>query len=95
MGLYEVATVFYGSNWEKNKEAKDFTLEIMKELKRNVDEWTAKYDYWFSIYSTPSESLTDRFCRMDKEKYGSLENITNETTTQIHIIMMLKKSSSI
>ncbi len=78
IGLYEVATVFYGGEWEKNREAKDFTLEIMKYLKQNVEEWTEEYDYWFSIYSTPSESLTDRFCRMDKEKFGSLENITDK-----------------
>lgn len=78
IGLYEVATVFYGGEWEKNKEAKEFTLKIMKELKRNVEKWTEEYDYWFSIYSTPSESLTDRFCRMDKEKFGSIENITDK-----------------
>lgn len=78
IGLYEVATVFYGGEWENNKEAKNFTLEIMKELKRNVELWTEEYDYWFSIYSTPSESLTDRFCRLDKEKYGSIENITDK-----------------
>lgn len=78
IGLYEVATVFYGGEWEKNREAKDFTLEIMKYLKQNVEEWAEEYDYWFSIYSTPSESLTDRFCRMDKEKFGSLENITDK-----------------
>ena len=78
IGLYEVATVFYGGEWEKNKEAKEFTLKIMKELKRNVEKWTEEYDYWFSIYSTPSESLTDRFCRIDKEKFGSIENITDK-----------------
>lgn len=78
IGLYEVATVFYGGNWENNKEAKDFTLQIMKKLKECAELWTEEYDYWFSIYSTPSESLTDRFCRMDKEKFGSLENITDK-----------------
>ncbi len=26
-----------------------------------------QYDYHFSIYSTPSEDLTDRFCRLDTE----------------------------
>ncbi|MBF0713412.1 anaerobic ribonucleoside-triphosphate reductase [Gemella sp. GH3] len=78
IGLYEVATLFYGGEWETNKEAKQFTLDIMKELKRNVDLWTEEYDYWFSIYSTPSESLTDRFCRLDKEKYGSIKNVTDK-----------------
>ncbi len=78
IGLYEVATVFYGAEWETNNEAKQFTLDIMAKLKNCVEKWTEEYDYWFSIYSTPSESLTDRFCRMDKEKFGSLENITDK-----------------
>ncbi len=32
----------------------------------------------FSVYSTPSESLTDRFCRLDTEKFGIVENITDK-----------------
>ena len=30
IGLYEVASVFYGSDWETNLEAKTFTLNIVK-----------------------------------------------------------------
>ncbi|WP_392375578.1 anaerobic ribonucleoside-triphosphate reductase, partial [Streptococcus suis] len=30
IGLYEVATVFYGGEWETNPEAKDFTVDIIK-----------------------------------------------------------------
>ncbi|WP_018658779.1 anaerobic ribonucleoside-triphosphate reductase [Allofustis seminis] len=78
IGLYEVATVFYGPNWEHNKEAKDFTLEIMKALKAKVGELSDKYDYHFSVYSTPSESLTDRFCRLDTEKFGKVKDITDK-----------------
>jgi anaerobic ribonucleoside-triphosphate reductase len=33
IGLYEVASVFYGGEWENNPEAKDFTIDIMKDLK--------------------------------------------------------------
>ncbi|MFO7197368.1 anaerobic ribonucleoside-triphosphate reductase, partial [Enterococcus faecium] len=29
-------------------------------------------------YSTPSESLTDRFNRLDKEKYGVIKDITDK-----------------
>lgn len=78
IGLYEVASVFYGGDWEKNPEAKQFTLDIMKYMKENVDKWTKDGDYWYSIYSTPSESLTDRFCRMDTEKFGTVENVTDK-----------------
>ena len=78
IGLYEVATIFYGGDWEKNKEAKEFTLDIMHYMKECVDKWTTEGDFYYSIYSTPSESLTDRFCRMDTKKYGIIENITDK-----------------
>ncbi|HFO1006847.1 TPA: anaerobic ribonucleoside-triphosphate reductase [Enterococcus faecium] len=78
IGLYEVASAFFGGEWETNPEAKAFTLDIVKELKANADAWGDEYDYHFSVYSTPSESLTDRFCRLDTEKFGIIENITDK-----------------
>lgn len=78
IGLYEVASAFYGGAWEDNQKAKNFTLDILKELKKNADNWGNEYGYHFSVYSTPSESLTDRFCRLDTEKFGIVENITDK-----------------
>lgn len=78
IGLYEVASAFFGGEWETNPEAKAFTLDIVKELKANADSWGDEYGYHFSVYSTPSESLTDRFCRLDTEKFGIIENITDK-----------------
>ena len=78
IGLYEVATVFYGGEWEHNPEAKKFTVDIVHEMKRRVEEWSDQYDYHFSVYSTPSESLTDRFCRLDTEKFGLVKDITDK-----------------
>ena len=78
IGLYEVATVFFGNSWENNPEAKEFTLDIIRDMKRRVEEWSDQYGYHFSIYSTPSESLTDRLCRLDTEKFGSIPDITDK-----------------
>ncbi|HFI2430783.1 TPA: anaerobic ribonucleoside-triphosphate reductase [Streptococcus suis] len=78
IGLYEVATVFYGGEWETNPEAKDFTVDIIKKMKALVEDWSDQYGYHFSVYSTPSESLTDRFCRLDTEKFGLVANITDK-----------------
>ncbi|HEM6189904.1 TPA: anaerobic ribonucleoside-triphosphate reductase [Streptococcus suis] len=78
IGLYEVATVFYGGQWETNPEAKDFTVDIIKKMKALVEDWSDEYGYHFSVYSTPSESLTDRFCRLDTEKFGLVANITDK-----------------
>lgn len=78
IGLYEVATAFYGGTWEQNQEAKEFTLAILETMKKQTDAWSNKYDYHFSVYGTPSESLTDRFCRLDTEKFGLVKDITDK-----------------
>lgn len=78
IGLYEVATAFYGGAWEHNAEAKAFTVDIVKSLKEHADAWGNEYGYHFSVYSTPSESLTDRFCRLDTEKFGIVKDITDK-----------------
>jgi len=78
IGLYEAASAFYGQDWESNEKAKNFTLDIVKKLKNNTDQWGNEYGYHFSVYCTPSESLTDRFCRLDTEKFGIVENITDK-----------------
>lgn len=78
IGLYEVAAAFYGGAWESNPEAKELTLEVLRELQRNTASWTREHGYQFSVYATPSESLTDRFARMDKAKFGSVPDITDK-----------------
>ena len=78
IGLYEVAAAFYGGSWEGDPEAKAFTLEILGALHSHAASWTAEHGYQFSVYSTPSESLTDRFCRLDKAKFGSVADITDK-----------------
>lgn len=78
IGLYEVATAFYGGEWENNPEAKEFTVRIIKKMKELTGAWSDEYGYHFSVYSTPSESLTDRFCRMDTEKFGLVKDITDK-----------------
>lgn len=78
IGLHEVATAFYGNEWQSNEEAKEFTLDVLRYLKYNTNKWKEETGYGFSVYSTPSESLTDRFCRLDKAEFGSIEHITDK-----------------
>ncbi|TFC91213.1 MULTISPECIES: anaerobic ribonucleoside-triphosphate reductase [Cryobacterium] len=78
IGLYEVAAAFYGGDWESSSEARDFTIDILRTLHERTTAWSDEYGYQFSVYSTPSESLTDRFCRLDTEKFGSVPNITDK-----------------
>ncbi|AKU33595.1 anaerobic ribonucleoside-triphosphate reductase [Lacticaseibacillus paracasei] len=78
IGLYEVGTVFYGSAWEKNPDAKAFSVSIVKVLDDHCKAWEKQYGYHFSVYGTPSESLTDTFCRADTKKFGIVKDITDK-----------------
>lgn len=78
IGLYEVGAAFYGPDWEHNAEAKAFTVNIVKNLWEHCNDWGNEYGYHFSVYGTPSESLTDTFCRLDAEKFGLVPNITDK-----------------
>lgn len=78
IGLYEVGSKFFGGEWEDNKEAKEFTLNILKTMKEQCLVWANEEGIWYSVYGTPSESLTDRFARLDRDKFGVVENITDK-----------------
>lgn len=78
IGLYEVCTTFYGSNWEHNKEANDFAIAITKAMHDLCAEWEKEEGYHFSLYSTPAESLTDTFCQDDLKKFGRVEDVTDK-----------------
>lgn len=78
IGLYETAAAFYGGEWEQDAEAKEFTLDIVRTLHRHAAQWTDHHGYRFSVYATPSESLTDRFCRLDAAKFGPVTDITDK-----------------
>jgi ribonucleoside-triphosphate reductase len=78
IGLYEVATSFFGADWESNPTAKNLTIAVLQRLQSAAQAWTASTGYQFSVYSTPSESLTDRFCKLDKERFGSVADITDK-----------------
>ncbi|MHA5204219.1 anaerobic ribonucleoside-triphosphate reductase [Oenococcus oeni] len=78
IGIYEVGTVFFGHAWEHNPEAKAFSVKIVKTLWEHCKDWEKEYGYHFSVYSTPSESLTDTFCRLDTKKFGIVKDITDK-----------------
>lgn len=78
IGLYETAAAFFGPAWEDDPRAKAFTVRILQTLRERAKAWSEEHGYWFSVYSTPSESLTDRFARMDKVKFGAVPDITDK-----------------
>lgn len=87
IGLHEVALKFFGEDWQDNPEAKQFTIDILLRMKHWTDLWSEETGVSGSVYSTPAESLTDRFCKMDKAKFGDVPGITDKSyyTNSFHL----------
>ena len=81
IGLHEVMKLMFPNTVPfENKEAQAFSLGVVEYLKSTLDKWKAesKEGWGFSLYSTPSESLCDRFCRLDVNKFGEIPGITDK-----------------
>ncbi len=81
IGLAEATAVFYGKDWIRDHgwdpQGKEFALSIVKRMSELCKQWSKAEGYHYSVYSTPAESLTDRFNRMDREKFGRIEGVTD------------------
>ena len=78
VGLHEVATRFWGNDWQDIQEAKDFTVRILERLNYWKKKWADETGIAFSVYSTPAESLISRFAEMDRDKFGDIKDITDK-----------------
>ena len=81
IGLAEATAVFYGKDWIRDHgwdpQGKEFALSIVKRMSELCKQWSKAEGYHYSVYSTPAESLTDRFNRMDREKFGEVDGVTD------------------
>lgn len=78
IGLHEVATRFWGNDWQDNEEAKSFTVGVLERLNYWKNKWADETGIAFSVYGTPAESLCSRFAAMDKETFGEVKDITDK-----------------
>lgn len=78
IGLHEVAILMFGKHAIENGYIKKYLEGVVKKLRDAVEEWKEETGFGFSLYSTPSESLCDRFCRLDEQKFGKIEGVTDK-----------------
>ena len=80
IGVHETVNALFGAEEHifDNETKQQKAVQIIARLKQAVEEWTAQTGYAFSLYSTPSENLCDRFCRLDAKQFGVLEGVTDK-----------------
>ena len=78
IGLSEVSQLLYGEDFAYNEEIYEKTFNILKYISEKVAQFKAETNLGFALYGTPSESLCDRFARIDREEFGDIEGITDK-----------------
>ncbi len=78
IGLSEVSQLLYGEDFAYSDEIYEKTFNILKYISEKVDQFKKETNLGFALYGTPSESLCDRFARIDKEEFGDIEGITDK-----------------
>ncbi|WP_072133175.1 anaerobic ribonucleoside-triphosphate reductase [Winslowiella iniecta] len=53
-------------------------LAIVARMREATEQWKEETGYGFSLYSTPSENLCDRFCRLDAAQFGVISGVTDK-----------------
>ncbi|MBD2814877.1 anaerobic ribonucleoside-triphosphate reductase [Xenorhabdus sp. Flor] len=80
IGINETINALYGDHIHlfDDEQRRQKAISIVKRLRKAVDTWKQETGYGFSLYSTPSESLCDRFCRLDAAEFGVIQGVTDK-----------------
>ena len=86
-GLYECVKYMTGHSHTDNGEGKELGLEIMQYLNDAAKKWKAEEDIDYSVYGTPIESVTYKFAKCLKERFGTVKGITDRSyiTNSYHV----------
>ena len=77
IGLYELTKLMKGVTHTK-EEGQDFAVRVMQHMRDKTDAWKKATGLGFALYGTPAESLCYRFARIDKEKFGTIPDVTDK-----------------
>lgn len=94
IGVYEAVARFYGGDWYSNREAVEFSVNIVRRLDELARSWKAESGRGYGVYGTPSESLCDRFARLDSRLFGDVDNITAKGYYQNSFHVDVRKNMS-
>lgn len=80
IGVHETIKALCGADTDLFTDTKLQALakEIVQHMRKACDRWKKEEGYGYSLYSTPSENLCDRFCRLDRELFGPIKEVTDK-----------------
>ncbi len=87
IGLAETLKCLLGVHHGESEKAQALGLDIISHMRARMDEESAKRGLNFSLLATPAEGLSGRFVKLDRERYGTIEGVTDREyyTNSFHI----------
>jgi len=80
IGVHETINALFGAEKHvyDDEQLRAKAIAIVERLKNATESWKEETGYGFSLYSTPSENLCDRFCRLDTSEFGVVAGVTDK-----------------
>ncbi len=87
IGLAECLKALIGKHHGESAEAQSLGLEIIGYMRKKMDDESKRTGFNYTLLATPAEGLSGRFVRMDKERYGIIEGVTDRDyyTNSFHV----------
>ena len=87
IGLAETLKALTGKHHGESLESQQLGLEIVAHMRKAMDDESKRTGLNFSLIATPAEGLSGRFLRIDRERYGIIEGVTDREyyTNSFHV----------
>ena len=77
VGLDELSRVIKEKGIDE-EEGHFFAIKVLKKLEAKTKEWKKDTGIGFNVYATESKHVLSKFAETDKEKFGTIKNVTDK-----------------
>ncbi len=87
IGLAETLKALIGVHHGESERAQNLGLEIVSFMRKYLDKKAREMSLNFSLLATPAEGLSGRFVKIDRDRFGSIEGVTDREyyTNSFHV----------
>ena len=77
VGIYETTKLMTGMS-STTKQGHDFAIKLLKRINKTVNKWKNETGLGFVLYGNSKEGLCKKFALIDKERFGTIQDITDK-----------------
>ena len=87
IGLAECLKALIGKHHGESEDAQKLGLRIISHMRQRMDDEAKRTKLNWSLIATPAEGLSGRFVRIDRQRYGEIEGVTDRDyyTNSFHV----------